>query len=111
MLRLCLFDRLRSFLAGRVASSRQASLGEAIIESSRDEIGMGVCERTVRVHVGRGELAHIVLGRGTVRRRRMIHPDDLRAFINLMRRGGGSVLPIKVVGRPVRQRRRPAVRD
>ena len=68
---------------------------------------LGVCERTIRGHVDRGELVHIALGHGAVRRRRMIHPDDLRAFIDLMRRGGESAPPINVVGRPVRQRRRP----
>lgn len=90
--------------------SKDKPLGEGRMLMTFAEAGerLGVCDRTIRGHVDRGELAHIALGRGTVRRRRMIHPDDLDAFIDLMRRGGGSAPPIVAVGRPVRQRRRPA---
>lgn len=65
---------------------------------------LGVCDRTIRGHVDRGELAHIALGRGTVRRRRMIHPDDLRAFIDSMRRRGDGVPTAHIAGKARRQR-------
>ena len=90
-------------------TSKDSPLGDGRMLMTLAEAGerLGVCERTIRGHVDRGELAHIALGCGTVRRRRMIHPDDLDAFINLMRRGGGSAPLVVPVGRPVRQRRRP----
>lgn len=65
-----------------------------------------ICEKTLRRHIGSGELACIALGRGPDRRRRLIHPDDLRAFIDRMREGGGGGMP--VLGRPARRRRRAA---
>lgn len=91
-------------------SSKNSPLGDGRMLMTLAEAGerLGVCDRTIRGHVDRGELAHIALGRGTVRRRRMIHPDDLDAFIDLIRRGGGIAPPIAAVGRPARQRRRPA---
>lgn len=64
-----------------------------------------ICEKTLRRHIGSGELACIVLGRGPDRRRRLIHPDDLRAFIDRMREGGGGM---PILGRPARRRRRAA---
>lgn len=89
--------------------SKDAPLGNGRMLLTFAEAGerLGVCDRTIRGHVDRGELAHIALGRGTVRRLRMIHPDDLDAFIDLMRRGGGGAPLVVPVGRPVRQRRRP----
>jgi len=62
-----------------------------------------ICEKTLRRHIGSGELACIALGRGPDRRRRLIHPDDLRAFIDRMREGGGGGMP--VLSRPARRRR------
>src|SRR4051812_4197168 len=79
---------------------------------------LGVCEKTVRGYVDAGELAYIDLGRGLRRKRRMIHPDDLAAFIERQRRTDApcrstspanrrsttSISNTKVVVLPVRRR-------
>ncbi|WFT81406.1 helix-turn-helix domain-containing protein [Methylobacterium sp. CB376] len=46
---------------------------------------LGICRETLRAHVKHGDLSYIDIGRGTVRRRMMFHPDDLAAFIEARR--------------------------
>lgn len=47
---------------------------------------LGICVRTLRDHVRRGDLAFIEVGQGKTKPRRLFHPDDLMAFVNRQRR-------------------------
>ncbi|MBY0299840.1 MAG: helix-turn-helix domain-containing protein [Methylobacterium sp.] len=46
---------------------------------------LGICVRTLRKHVARGDLPYIHTGHGSVRRHRMFHPDDLAEFVRARR--------------------------
>ena len=58
----------------------------ALLTLAQAAIHLGICEKTLRGYMHRGEIKHIAFGHGLQRQRRRFHPDDLAAFMDQQRR-------------------------
>jgi hypothetical protein len=47
---------------------------------------LGICFRTLTLHINSGELPYILMGSGAVRQHRMFEPNDIEVFKNARRR-------------------------